>query len=102
MHEFEGLLFSDCQGFGAGIGRPDLAETFQTIRNQFETPEHINDSPITAPSKRVAMLAPEYDKVLSGPLAAIEIGLNTIRAECPHFRQWLELLEAWPQAFQHA
>ena len=96
MHEFEGLLFSDCERFGSGIGRPDLAEAFQTIRDQFATPEEINDSPITAPSKRVLQLMPGYEKPLLGPLAAIEIGLDTIRRECPHFREWMSRIEAWP------
>jgi hypothetical protein len=30
-------------------------------------------------------------------LAALAIGLDAIRAECPHFRQWLEYLETWPR-----
>ena len=31
-----------------------------------------------------------------GTLAALEIGLATIRADCPHFRKWLERLERLP------
>jgi hypothetical protein len=96
MHEFEGLLFSDCERFGRGIGRSDLVTQFQAIRNQFATPEEINDSPLTAPSKRVEALVPGYEKPLLGSLAVLEIGLGAIRAECPHFREWLERLEAWP------
>ena len=53
MHEFEGLLFSDCAAFSRGIGRSDLDVSLREIRNDFTTPEEINDSPITAPSKRV-------------------------------------------------
>jgi hypothetical protein len=97
MHEFEGMLFSDCERFGSGIGRPDLSAAFQAIRDQFATPEEINDSPVTAPSKRVLELMPGYEKPLLGPLAALEIGLETIRRECPHFRDWLARLEGWPQ-----
>lgn len=96
MHEFEGLLFSNCERFGKGIGKPELAPQFQAIRNQFATPEEINDSPETAPSKRVEGLVPGYEKPLLGALAAIEIGLDAIRAECPHFNQWLTRLETWP------
>ncbi|MBC2709447.1 MAG: DUF4276 family protein [Desulfosarcina sp.] len=96
MHEFEGMLFSDCERFGQGIGRPDLSAAFQAIRDEFATPEEINDSPVTAPSKRVLQLMPGYEKPLLGPLAALEIGLNTIRRECPHFREWLTRLEGWP------
>jgi hypothetical protein len=50
MHEFEGLLFSDCAAFCHGIGRKDLEMEFARIRDSFETPENINDSPDTAPS----------------------------------------------------
>lgn len=97
MHEFEGLLFSDCVRFGQGIGRPELTPRFQAIRDAFATPEEINDSPITAPSKRVQELVSGYQKPLLGALAVLEIGLKAIRAECPHFRSWLERLETQPR-----
>ncbi len=97
MHEFEGLLFSDCDGFSRGIGRPDLAEAFRKIREQFSSPEEINDSPVTAPSKRVIQLVQAYQKPLLGTLAILEIGLDAIRRECPHFRSWLSKLEEWPK-----
>ena len=97
MHEFEGLLFSDAVRFGQGIGRPDLASKFQAIRDQFATPEEINDSPVTAPSKRIIDLVPGYEKPLMGTLAVLEIGLDAIRQECPLFRGWIERLEKWPQ-----
>jgi Domain of unknown function (DUF4276) len=94
MHEFEGLLFSDCAAFGQGIGRPDMEPKFRQIRDGFETPEDINDSPDTAPSKRVETLIPGYQKPLLGTLAVLEIGLKRIREECPHFSAWLQKLEA--------
>lgn len=97
MHEFEGLLFSDAEKLGQGIGRPDLSSKFQAIRNEFATPEEINDSPLTAPSKRIIDLVPGYEKPLMGTLAVLEIGLDAIRQECPLFRGWLERLEQWPQ-----
>jgi hypothetical protein len=93
MHEFEGLLFSDCTLFAAGIARPDLAEKFQAIRDEFESPEEINDSPQTSPSKRVVELVPNYEKPLMGALAVVKIGLEVIRRECPHFAGWLSQLE---------
>ena len=94
MHEFEGLLFSDCQAFARGIGRPELESKFKDVRAKFDTPEHINDSPDTAPSKRVLTLVPSYEKPLFGVLAALEIGLTRIRAECPHFDGWIQDLES--------
>ena len=93
MHEFEAMLFSDCEGFGRGIGREDLVQPLQAIRDQFASPEEIDDSPHTAPSKRIEHLMPNYQKPLIGNLAALEIGIHTICRECPHFREWLERLE---------
>lgn len=93
VHEFEGLLFSDCQAFARAVGRTALSTRLQEIRNQFDTPEHINDSPTTAPSKRVEALIPGYEKPLLGALAALEIGLDRISAACTHFGAWLAELE---------
>ena len=94
MHEFEGLLFSDPEQFARGIYRPDLEAAMKDIRCQFETPEDIDDGAETAPSKRVLARYPGYDKVTEGAVAAISIGLDKMRAECPHFAGWLGKLEA--------
>ncbi len=94
MHEFEGLLFSDCGAFSRGILRPDLESRLQEIRDGFPTPEEINDSPETGPSKRVEDLMPGYEKPVLGILAALEIRLSSIRAECPHFNAWISQLES--------
>ncbi len=94
MHEFEGLLFSDCARFSNSIGRPELEPKLRAIRDEFGSPEEINDSPETAPSKRVEKLIPGYEKPLLGTLAALEIGLARIRQECPHFNHWIEQLES--------
>jgi len=94
MHEFEGLLFSDCRAFARGIERPPIEKDLKWVRDQFATPEDINDSPDTAPSKRVQELVPGYEKPLFGVLAALEIGLVKIRDECPHFNRWLQRLES--------
>ena len=93
MHEFEALLFSDCERFSAGIGRPDLAEQLQGIREAFRSPEEIDDSPIQAPSKRIEALVAGYQKPLLGVLAVLEIGLPRIREQCPHFSSWISHLE---------
>ena len=96
MHEFEALLFSDCQAFARGIDRPDLAPRFAAIRSAFGGPEEIDDSPATAPSKRIADIVDGYQKPLHGSFAAAEIGLDKMRAQCPNFGRWLRCLEAYP------
>lgn len=92
LHEFEALLFSDCRKFALGIDRPDLAPKFQKIRDDFLTPEAIDDSPETAPSKRIEALVLRYKKPLFGNLAALEIGIPAMRDACPHFNDWLNQL----------
>ena len=94
MHEYEAMLFSDCVGFSRGIGLPGLTMQFQAIRDAFGNPEEIDDSPQTAPSKRIKALVPRYEKPLMGTLGVLEIGVDAIRRECPHFRGWLERLES--------
>ncbi|KPC50408.1 DUF4276 family protein [Amantichitinum ursilacus] len=94
MYEFEGLLFSDPVALAQGTGDTRLAAPFQRIRAQFSTPEWINDSPHTAPAKRIQALFPSYDKPLHGVLAAREAGLDRIRAECRRFDAWLSRIEA--------
>ena len=96
MHEFEAMLFSDCRQFARGVSEPDLAPKFQAIRDSFATPEEIDDSPDTAPSKRIETLVPGYRKPVSGLLAAQAIGLPRIRRECSHFSDWLDRLERLP------
>ena len=99
MHEFEAMLFSDCEAFAKAIGRPDLAGCLQQVRDSFPTPEDINDSPETAPSQRVKDLLPSYQKPLLGVLGTAEIGLTIMREECIHFGGWLARLEGLPARY---
>lgn len=96
MHEFEALMFSDPVVFADAIGRPALQSDFAEIREKFETPEHIDDSSVTAPSKRILALFPEYEKPLMGETATKAIGLPKIRQQCPLFDAWLAELETLP------
>ena len=93
MHEFEAMLFSDCNRLAIGIGRPTLARRLQAIRDGFDTPEDIDDSPDSAPSKRIEGLVGRYQKPYLGTAAALAIGLEAIRGECPHFAGWVARLE---------
>ncbi len=93
LHEFEALLFSDCDAFAAGIGLPRVAAAMQRASASFGTPEEIDDSPVTAPSKRIRALIPGYQKPVMGNVGALSIGLGPMRARCPHFNGWLERLE---------
>ena len=97
MHEFEGLLFSDPQACANGLYEPGLTADLERIRREYETPEDINDSYETKASIQLANVCDEYDigyeKSVFGNLAALEVGLQKMRQECPHFNDWLTTLE---------
>lgn len=94
VHEFEAFLFVDpIRTASMFTSRHNLSNQLQLIRQSFPTPEDINDSPITAPSKRILALYPQYEKPLYGTIISLEVGLDAIRAECPHFNDWVTRLE---------
>ena len=73
---------------------PGVIEAIAEITAGYSTPEDIDDGPMTAPSKRLRDVFAAYQKPLHGPLAVSAIGIDRIRAVCPHFHQWLGRLEA--------
>ena len=97
LHEFEALLFSAPEKIAEWLDDQALLAPMAAIRGAFATPEHINNSPQTAPSKRILALVPHYKKTVDGPLIAEDIGLDAIRAQCPHFNNWIERLLALPR-----
>ena len=95
QYEFEALLFSDASAFSIlPYATTDMLDNLFSIRSRFDSPEDINDSPDSAPSKRIVNLIPGYRKVVAGSLVADEIGLEKIRAECPRFHAWMTRLES--------
>jgi hypothetical protein len=94
LHEFEALLFSDVQKFGMAFPeKPNVVRSLVAIRDEFESPELINDRPEQAPSRRILELIPQYTKTVAGLLIIQQIGLGILRKECPHFAGWLNQLE---------
>ena len=95
LHEFEGLLFADVDAFATVLdAKNEQVEELRAIRSSFPTPEDINDSSETAPSKRIESLLPRYRKVVHGPDIIAGIGLEAVREECPRFAEWLSRLES--------
>jgi len=99
LHEFEGLLFTDPAAFEwvqDGWSKK-VHQALTDVASAFASPELINDSPETAPSKRILKIFPEgtYSKTEHGPLIAESIGIEAIRAKCPAFKEWVGKLLAW-------
>ncbi len=92
LHEFEGLLFSDVTRLAEAVYAPSAETQLAAIRNQFETPEDINDNFETAPSKRLKKHVSGYSKVLHGSLAAHHVGVEAMKAQCPRFASWFARL----------
>ena len=103
-HEFEALLFSDA----AKITDTEAmwskhSGEMQQARHGAQSPEHINDGPVTHPSARLKYLShPPYNKVVHGVAIARRIGLERIRAECRHFNEWLTRVESLSSAGKSA
>ena len=99
MHEFEGLLFTNPTHFEwAEDGwSEDVKAELMVVAQAFSNPEDINDSPETAPSKRILSIFPEgtYSKPEHGPLIAEAIGIDAMRQKCAQFDAWVAHLQAW-------
>lgn len=94
VHEFEALLFAGTDKFAEWTDDSEVVSILKAVANAYPTPEDINNSPHTAPSKRIFDAMPEYQKTFHGPLIACEIGLDAMRLTCPHFHEWLLKLDA--------
>ncbi len=91
MHEFEAMLFNDPKILADSIGvqRPQI----EKILKECGEPENIDDSPHSAPSKRIEILSTRFKKTATGIAIAKAIGLDKIREQCPIFNAWLIKIE---------
>ena len=94
LHEFEALLFVDI--IKLQIEYPLSSERIRILKEEtdiYGDPEMINNSPDTAPSKRIiAALAQDYhyNKVQSGAAITSVIGIENLLENCQHFKEWIE------------
>jgi hypothetical protein len=96
LHEYETLLYSDPDAFAFSFDDCDRAIAgLKKIAAEFHDIERINDSELTAPSKRIIGLLDAYEgmKPTAGPDIAEYIGLAKLRDRCPHFSDWVDRLE---------
>ena len=96
LHEFEAYLYTEVAKFidffdNATQGIRNL----QNVAGSVSSPELINDGENTAPSKRIIEQFPTFERLKAtvGPQMAGLIGLQKIRAACPHFDAWVQRLE---------
>lgn len=96
LHEFEAFLLASPDRL---LGMyPDAQAAIDRLEKEIDSmpPEEINESPQTAPSKRIIRYIPDYEdqKAQVGPMVAEDIGLTLLREKCPHFGRWMTTLEA--------
>lgn len=95
MHEFEALLFADTSALPDVLRKPSTKDELDEIRATYATPEEINDSALTAPSKRIVSIYPFYQKPFHGVLAAKLVTVDVMIGECPHFKEWVTALQSF-------
>ena len=74
-----------------------FASTLSILKDstrKYLNPEDINDNYHTASSRRILNVISHYDKIEHGVAWAKQIGLETIRAKCKGFDNWLSCLES--------
>lgn len=95
VHEFETLLLSNPKVLAEQLGvKP---EKVQKVVDSAGGPEYVNNSPQTAPSKRLEEWSfkekgAHYMKTTQGITIAKSIGIPAIRSACPLFDAWLRRL----------
>ena len=93
VHEFEAFLFSDSRILSEHLSISQ--EKIDAVLEECGSPEAINNSYKTAPSKRLeAWTNGVYGKTTDGVVIAKAIGIERIRRACPNFDVWLKSIEA--------
>ena len=96
VYEYEALLYTQPSMFAQWTDDASVVLAISAAVISAGSPEDVNDSPQTAPSKRILAAMPSYQKTFHGPLIACDIGLDAMRQACPHFHAWLLAVEALP------
>lgn len=96
MHETEALWFSDIDILAKTLNvtpkqKEKLQQAFEEANGE---PEKINNTYETAPSKRLEHITDhKYKKTVNGQQLAEAIPLDTIKARCPRFKEWLDTIK---------
>lgn len=100
LHEFEALLFCDMEKLVCDYPdcKKELVRLSSILDEYNGNPELIDNSPETAPSKRIIKAIEgerkyHYNKPRSGSDAAAAIGISELTRQCRHFGNWITKLE---------
>jgi hypothetical protein len=102
VYELETFLFVDLDALARQA--PDIVDAKKLMELKEDTksltPEEVNDSPMTAPSKRIEACARGFRKTIHGLDAVKSIGLARLREGCPRFADWMTRLEQLAESNQ--
>ncbi len=90
-HEVESLMYSSMDGFEFVMDEQDQLSKAQEIIDMYPNPEDINNSPATAPSKRLMNIY-NYDKTGDGEMIFEMVGIDAMLDKCPRFAQWIKTI----------
>lgn len=100
LHEFEALLFCGIEHLARRY--PGCEGRCEQLRKDLEkagNPELINNSPKTAPSKRIIKAIEgdkkrhyNYNKPVTGKEVTKSVGIDGLRTQCKHFDEWIKKL----------
>ena len=100
LHEFEALLFCDIEKLAIEYPRcqKEIEKLKRTLLLYNDNPELIDNSPETAPSKRIKKTIESkrlyrYNKPRSGAVIAAAIGMSKLMTKCAHFCNWVKRIE---------
>jgi len=92
LHEFEARYFAGPYKVADYFGQVEISAMMERAIQDADGPENINHGKQTHPSKRLESYGMGFRKT-SAVTVLKDIGLDAIRAACPHFNGWLTGLE---------
>ncbi len=98
LHEFETFLFVDADTTSQNLLNCNKSQVVSTINQALQknnlNPELINNSPTTAPSKRILDCYAQYQKTTDGPSVCNELGIRLMMEKCKNFKTWIDKLSS--------
>ena len=98
LHEFEALVFCGIDYLVKIYPKcKKSCEQLTATLQKYGNPELIDNDPTTAPSTRIIKAIEgenkyKYNKPTTGKSVTKEIGIDELRAKCPHFNKWVDSL----------
>ena len=93
LHEYEGLLFTSPEAITEVTKAGKSTAALRKILSDFHSkPEEINTT--LSPSERLSRAKANYGKTLHAHRIMLKIGIDAVRAACPHFNDWMTKLES--------